>query len=191
MLEWDKYFIALARIAASRSKCLKRKVGAVIVRDKCVLSTGYVGALRGMVDCRAVGFCNRDRMKHPQLCVSVHAELNAILQAARAGINIKGATLYSTLEPCPECLKAAYQAGIVRVVYETPYINSKRTPDEVQDYWRFHFNHSNDPKSRLCPDADNQPALQIEQIRLSDDERKELAKIFEKEDLSAKEENYA
>lgn len=190
MLDWDKYFIALARITASRSKCLKRKVGAVIVRDKSVLSTGYVGALRGMTDCVAVGFCNRDKMGHPQLCVSVHAELNAILQAARAGVNIKGATLYSTLEPCPECLKAAYQAGIVRVVFETPYFNSKRTPSEIQDYWRRQFKHSDDPKSRLFLHSGGIAAMEIEQVRLSEQERQELIKIIEKEDLSVKEGNY-
>ncbi len=110
---WDRYFMNLAVQAATRSTCPRKHVGAVIVRDKAVLATGYNGSLRGLPHCTDVG-CLIDN----DHCVrTVHAEANAILQAARHGVCIDGADIYVTASPCWECFKLIANAGIRRVLY--------------------------------------------------------------------------
>ena len=122
---WDTYFLQLARQAATRSTCLRRQVGAVLVRDKRVLATGYNGAPRGVSHCLDVG-CLREQMGIPsgerhELCRAIHAEQNAIIQAAKHGTNIDGATLYCTTMPCIICSKMIINAGVRRIVYEEGY----------------------------------------------------------------------
>jgi dCMP deaminase len=122
---WDEYFMEIARLVVSRSTCLRRQVGAVIVKDKKILATGYNGAPLGLPHCIDVG-CLRDTLKIPsgerhELCRGLHAEQNAIIQAAYYGISINGATLYCTNLPCIICTKMLINAGITRVVYEKGY----------------------------------------------------------------------
>ena len=112
-VSWDRYFMNLAREAATRSTCPRKSVGAVIVRDKAVLATGYNGSLRGLPHCTEVG-CMMDNGH----CVrTVHAEANAILQAARHGVRIEGADVYVTASPCWDCFKLITNAGLARVIY--------------------------------------------------------------------------
>ncbi len=115
----------ITRLVASRSTCLRRQVGAVIVKEKKILATGYNGAPSGLAHCLDVG-CLRDKLKIPsgqrhELCRGLHAEQNAIIQAAYHGVSIKGATLYCTNLPCIICTKMIINAGIKRVVYEKGY----------------------------------------------------------------------
>jgi len=115
----------IARLVVSRSTCLRRQVGAVIVKDKKILATGYNGAPSGLAHCSDVG-CLRDTLHIPsgerhELCRGLHAEQNAIIQAAYYGISISGATLYCTNFPCIICTKMLINAGITRVVYEKGY----------------------------------------------------------------------
>jgi dCMP deaminase len=117
---WDEYFIGIAHEVAKRTTCLRRAVGAVVVKDKRILSTGYNGAPSGLPHCAEVG-CLRREMNVPsgerhELCRGLHAEMNALLQGARHGIRMEGATLYGTLEPCSLCCKMIINAGIARVV---------------------------------------------------------------------------
>lgn len=118
---WDAYFLEMARLAATRSTCPRRRVGAVLVRDQRVMATGYNGAVRGAPHCDEVGCLlvqNGDR----QSCVrAVHAELNALLQCALNGVQSAGSTLYCTDFPCVACAKALVQAGVTRVVYAVDY----------------------------------------------------------------------
>jgi dCMP deaminase len=125
---WDEYFLQLARQAATRSTCLRRQVGAVLVRDKRVLATGYNGAPRGVSHCLEVG-CLRDQLGIPsgerhELCRAIHAEQNAIIQAAVHGVAVDGATLYCTHQPCILCAKMLINAGVTEIVYAEGY------PDE-------------------------------------------------------------
>ncbi|HEY5168400.1 MAG TPA: dCMP deaminase family protein, partial [Thermoleophilia bacterium] len=104
---WDEYFLQLATQAATRSTCLRRQVGAVLVRDKRILATGYNGAPRGVSHCLDIG-CLREQLGIPsgerqELCRAIHAEQNAVIQAAIHGVAIEGATLYTTLHPCVLC----------------------------------------------------------------------------------------
>lgn len=129
MEKWDKRFMELTEQVGSWSSCFRRKVGAVIVRDKRVMTTGYNGAPAGIASCIERGECLREKLGIPsgtraELCYGVHAEQNAIIQAARYGINIQGATLYCTHQPCVICAKMIINAGISRVVYKEGY------PDE-------------------------------------------------------------
>ncbi|MBN1254523.1 MAG: cytidine/deoxycytidylate deaminase family protein [Deltaproteobacteria bacterium] len=122
---WDEYFIEIARLVVSRSTCLRRQVGAVLVKDKKILATGYNGAPSGLPHCLDVG-CLRDELKIPsgerhELCRGLHAEQNAIIQAAYYGVSINGATLYCTNLPCIICTKMLINAGIQRVVFEEGY----------------------------------------------------------------------
>ena len=122
---WDEYFMEITRLVARRSTCLRRQVGAVLVKDKNILSTGYNGAPSGVAHCLDVG-CLREQMGIPsgerhELCRGLHAEQNAIVQAAKHGSNINGATLYCTTMPCIICAKMLINAGISRIVYETGY----------------------------------------------------------------------
>lgn len=126
---WDEYFIEIARQVATRSTCLRRHVGAVIVRDKRILATGYNGAPRGLAHCDVVG-CLREKLGIPsgqrqEICRGLHAEQNAIIQAALHGISTDGAMIYVTHQPCITCAKMIINAGIVRVISANSY------PDEL------------------------------------------------------------
>ena len=122
---WDEYFMEITHLVAKRSTCLRRQVGAVLVKDKNILATGYNGTPSGIAHCLDVG-CLREKLKIPsgerhELCRGLHAEQNAIIQAAKHGTNIDGATLYCTTMPCIICTKMIINAGIGRVVYEEGY----------------------------------------------------------------------
>lgn len=110
---WDEYFMKIAEVVASRSTCPRKFVGAVIVRDKTILSTGYNGSIRGMPHCSDVG-----HMMESDHCVAtIHAEANAIIQAAKNGVMIDGATVYVTASPCWSCFKQIANAGVRRICY--------------------------------------------------------------------------
>lgn len=110
---WDEYFMSIAQVVATRSTCPRKYVGAVLVRNRTILSTGYNGSIRGMPHCSDVGHMMQDGH-----CVAtIHAEANAIIQAARNGVNIDGATNYVTASPCWNCFKQLANAGIVRICY--------------------------------------------------------------------------
>ncbi|WP_069790957.1 deoxycytidylate deaminase [Cyanobacterium sp. IPPAS B-1200] len=134
---WDEYFMLMAKLAATRSTCLAFPVGAVIVKNRQVLATGYNGPPSGSVHCTAQGFCYEglsscDASKDlPSR--AVHAEANAIARAARHGISTQGATIYVTLEPCISCLKLIISAGIREVFYETNFNKGDRLT--VRDYY--------------------------------------------------------
>jgi dCMP deaminase len=122
---WEDYFMDIARLVASRSTCLRRQVGAVIVKDKNVLTTGYNGTPSGIRHCQETG-CLREKMQVPsgqrhELCRGLHAEQNAIIQAAKHGVNISGGTLYCTNAPCVICAKMLINAGLSRIVYLDGY----------------------------------------------------------------------
>jgi len=123
--DWDAYFMEIAGIIAKRSTCLRRNVGALIVKDKRILATGYNGAPSGLAHCRDLG-CLRE-LKHVasgerhELCRGLHAEQNAIIQAAYHGVSIKGAALYSTHLPCSICVKMVINAGIGHVLHLEGY----------------------------------------------------------------------
>jgi dCMP deaminase len=129
---WDEYFLILAKLAAIRSTCLARQVGAVIVKNKQVLATGYNGPPSGSVHCTEQGFCypgllNCDASKTlPSR--AIHAEANAIAQAAKHGISTAGASIYVTLEPCLSCLKLIISAGISEVYYEVSFDRAENFP---------------------------------------------------------------
>lgn len=117
---WDEYFLKLALLVAERSTCRRHHVGAVIVRDKRVLTTGYNGAAAGVKDCLELG-CLRDELGIPsgtrqEICRAIHAEQNAIIQAGLHGINIEGATIYCTHTPCTLCARMLANARIKRYV---------------------------------------------------------------------------
>jgi len=125
---WDAYFMDIARLVACRSTCLRRAVGAVIVKDKRILSTGYNGAPSGIAHCAETG-CLRRQLKVPsgerhELCRGIHAEQNAIIQAAYHGVSIQGATLYCTNLPCCICAKMIINAGIRTIVYLSGYADA-------------------------------------------------------------------
>ena len=126
---WDEYFMEIARKVSTRSTCLRRKVGAVIVKGQRILATGYNGAPAGIKHCLEVG-CLRDKLDIPsgerhELCRGLHAEQNALLQAAIHGVSVKGGEIYITHQPCSLCAKMLINAGIRRIVYEGNY------PDEL------------------------------------------------------------
>ena len=123
--DWNSYFLEIARTVAKRSTCLRRQVGAVLVRDKQILSTGYNGAPSGIAHCDIVG-CLREKLKVPpgekhELCRGLHAEQNAIIQAAVHGVTIDRSTMYCTHEPCSVCSKMIINAGIKKVVVAGNY----------------------------------------------------------------------
>lgn len=122
---WDSYFMQMAQVVAGRSTCLRRQVGAVMVKDKQILSTGYNGSPSGLLHCDEVG-CLRQSLSVPsgerhEICRAVHAEQNALVQAAKHGVAITGADLYTTHQPCVLCTKLMINAGIRRVVYTHSY----------------------------------------------------------------------
>ena len=122
---WDQYFMDIVELVSRRSTCLRRKVGAILVRDKRILATGYNGPPTGITHCSEVG-CLRDRMGVPsgerhELCRGLHAEQNAIIQAALYGVSTKGSTIYCTNHPCIICSKMIINSGIVSFVYGEDY----------------------------------------------------------------------
>lgn len=126
---WDEYFMEMAKLTARRSTCLRRNVGAVIVKDRHIIATGYNGAPRGITHCDEIGGCLREKMgiasgERHELCRALHAEQNAIIQAATLGQSIEGATIYCTHQPCIICAKMIINAGIKRIVVQEGY------PDE-------------------------------------------------------------
>lgn len=125
---WDEYFMKIAHLVAERSTCLRRRVGAIIVKDKRIISTGYNGAPRGVAHCLDTG-CLREQRGVPsgerqELCRGAHAEQNAIIQAASSGVSMEGATMYSTTAPCSTCAKMIINAGIRRLVLGGRYPDS-------------------------------------------------------------------
>ena len=126
---WDEYFMKLANEVATRTTCLRRGVGALIVKERRILATGYNGVLTGLRHCDVTG-CLRQQLGVPsgqrhEICRGLHAEQNALLQAARYGINIEGASIYITTQPCVVCAKMLINAGISEIIYQNPY------PDEL------------------------------------------------------------
>jgi len=125
--DWDTYFLRIAQLVAQRSTCLRRQVGAVIVRDNRLLATGYNGAPNNVAHCfQLPGGCLREARKIPsgerqELCRGLHAEQNAIIQAALHGVSAKDATLYCTNHPCVICAKMIINAGITRIVIRNGY----------------------------------------------------------------------
>ncbi|MDP8233418.1 MAG: cytidine/deoxycytidylate deaminase family protein [Candidatus Saelkia tenebricola] len=123
--DWDTYFIQIARIVSSRSTCLRRRVGAVIVKDRRILATGYNGTPTGITHCEIAG-CLREKLNVPsgerhELCRGLHAEQNALLQAAFHGISLRRATIYCTNQPCVICAKMLINAGIEEIVISDGY----------------------------------------------------------------------
>jgi len=128
---WDEYFIEMAEVAEKRSTCMRRRVGAVIVKDKRIMATGYNGVPSGIEHCEIRG-CLRDELKVPsgqrhELCRGLHAEQNAIIQAAHLGQSIAGGTIYCTNQPCVICAKMIINAGIKRIVVSAGY------PDDLAE----------------------------------------------------------
>lgn len=128
-LSWDEYFLEIAHVVKKRSTCLRRQVGAVIVKENRILTTGYNGVPPKIEHCDTRG-CLRKELNIPsgekhELCRALHAEQNAIMQAAKNGISIEGSTIYVTHQPCIICTKLIMACGIVKVVYQGDY------PDEL------------------------------------------------------------
>ena len=127
---WDEYFIAITKQVATRSTCLRRKVGAIVVNDRRILTTGYNGAPKGVKSCLEIGKCMRQELGVPsgqrhEICRALHAEQNAIIQAAYHGVKIEGSYIYSTTQPCVLCAKMLINAGIKKIYYYEEY------PDEL------------------------------------------------------------
>ncbi|MFH1779381.1 MAG: cytidine/deoxycytidylate deaminase family protein [Candidatus Omnitrophota bacterium] len=123
--DWDAYFLDIAKLVSKRSTCLRRKVGALIVKNRRILTTGYNGTPTGITHCEVAG-CLREKLKVPsgerhELCRGLHAEQNSIIQAALYGVNIGGGTLYCTNQPCSICAKMLINAGIKEIVMESGY----------------------------------------------------------------------
>lgn len=123
---WDAYFMEIAALVAKRSTCLRRQVGAVIVKDKRAIATGYNGAPTNLPHCAERGGCFREQMRVPsgerhEICRAIHAEQNAIIQAARYGVSIAGADLYATHQPCSLCARMIVNAGIKRIFMAEGY----------------------------------------------------------------------
>lgn len=123
--DWDSYFMQIAHLVATRSTCIRRRVGAVIVKDKRILSTGYNGVPSGLLHCLDIG-CLRDKLKIPsgerqELCRGLHAEQNAIIQGAMYGVSLMGSVIYVTNQPCITCAKMLIQSGIIKIYYQGDY----------------------------------------------------------------------
>lgn len=130
---WEQYFMDIVEIVSRRSTCLRRKVGAILVRDKRILATGYNGAPTGLRHCLERG-CLRDELQIPsgerhELCRGLHAEQNAIIQAALHGVSVRGAVLYCTNHPCIICSKMIVNSGITGIVFREGY--SDRLSEEI------------------------------------------------------------
>ncbi len=129
---WDEYFMQMAELTAKRSTCLRRQVGAIIIKDKHIIATGYNGAPRGLPHCEDLGGCLREKLGVPsgerhELCRALHAEQNAIIQAATLGQSIEEGTIYVTHQPCIICAKMIINAGIGRIVVKNGY------PDKMSE----------------------------------------------------------
>ncbi|MBO4235988.1 MAG: dCMP deaminase family protein [Firmicutes bacterium] len=129
---WDEYFMEMAELTATRSTCLRRHVGAVIVKNKHIIATGYNGAPKGISHCAELGGCLREKLGVPsgerhELCRALHAEQNAIIQAATLGESVEGASIYITHQPCVICSKMIINAGIDKIVVKEGY------PDELAE----------------------------------------------------------
>ena len=129
-VSWDEYFMEIAEIVKTRSTCMRRQIGAVIVKDNRIITTGYNGAPSGCRHCTEIGTCYRQEHNIPsgerhEMCRALHAEQNAIIQAARIGNTTDGATIYVTNQACVICAKMCINAGIRRIVYKDSY------PDEL------------------------------------------------------------
>lgn len=123
--DWDEYFLDIAKLVARRSTCLRRQVGALIVKNRRILTTGYNGTPSGITHCEVTG-CLREKLGVPsgqrhEICRGLHAEQNSIIQAALYGVNIEGGTLYCTNQPCSICAKMLINAGIKEIVMESGY----------------------------------------------------------------------
>ncbi|MDD4899541.1 MAG: cytidine/deoxycytidylate deaminase family protein [Candidatus Omnitrophica bacterium] len=123
---WDEYFLEVANLVAKRSTCHRRHVGAVLVKDKRILATGYNGAPSGLKDCLEIGFCVREKLGIPsgerhELCRALHAEQNVIIQAALHGVGTRGSILYLTNQPCIICAKMLINAAIKEIVIAGDY----------------------------------------------------------------------
>ena len=132
MDKWDIRFMEMAHVIAGWTSCFMpgRSIGCVIVKDKRIMTTGYNGAPAGLKTCKERGECMRRKLNiasgtRAELCYAIHAEQNAIIQAARYGINITGASIYVNTQPCVVCAKMLINAGITEIVYQNPY------PDEL------------------------------------------------------------
>lgn len=128
MDKWDSRFMEMAHVIAGWTSCYRpgRSIGCVIVKDKRIMTTGYNGAPAGLKTCRERGECMRDRLgiqsgTRAELCYAIHAEQNAIIQAAKVGVSTEGATIYITLQPCVICAKMLVNAGITRLVHRGEY----------------------------------------------------------------------
>ncbi|MCF0104948.1 MAG: cytidine deaminase [Eggerthellaceae bacterium] len=122
---WDEYFMKIVNEVATRSTCLRRSVGAIIVKEKQILATGYNGAPSRIKHCSFTG-CLREKLMVPsgerhEICRGLHAEQNAIIQAARSGTNIEGSTIYTNTQPCVICAKMLINGGVENIVYENKY----------------------------------------------------------------------
>jgi len=122
---WDEYFMEVAKLVSKRSTCLRRNVGAVLVKDKRILATGYNGSPRGLKHCLDIG-CIRQKLNIPsgqrhELCRALHAEQNALIQASLYGVSVAGSTLYATNQPCIICAKMLINAGIKEIVARDGY----------------------------------------------------------------------
>ncbi len=151
---WDEYFMRMAYLVSTRSTCTRRKVGAVIVKDKRILATGYNGPPKDLAHCDVTG-CIREELNVPsgerhELCRGLHAEQNAIIQAAVHGVSIKGATIYVTNHPCVVCAKMLINAEIEEIVYAEGY------PDELAELMLLESN------------------IKVRQFKISDEEIKKI-----------------
>lgn len=138
--EWDRYFIDIARLVATRSTCRRRRVGAILVRDKRILATGYNGAPAGLAHCLETG-CLRETRRIPsgerqELCRGLHAEQNAIIQAALHGISIAGSTAYVTCQPCVTCAKMLMNCRVRKIIaagaYPDPFAREMLAEAEIE-----------------------------------------------------------
>ena len=127
-IDWDTYFIEILDVIKKRSGCLRRKVSALIVLNNRIIATGYNSAPIGVKDCVNRGYCLREKARQGEClenCMSVHAEMNAILQCSKYGISTEGATIYVNTFPCINCMKAILNSGIKEIVYLDDYKNTE------------------------------------------------------------------
>jgi len=129
---WDEYFLSIAQVVRSRSNCLRMDVGAILVRDRRIIATGYNGTPSGTTNCNEGG-CERclhrsqkklEQSQQKELCVCVHAEQNALLQSAYHGVSTKDSVLYATVEPCLQCAKALINAGVKSILYDEDHYDA-------------------------------------------------------------------
>lgn len=162
-ISWNAYFMILAKISALRSSCNSRPGGAVVVFNKRVVTTGFTGTIPGKPQCSDKGpdFCHRRSVNGPEddkynICPSIHAEQNAIIQAAKLGVSIEGSIMYCTLSPCYVCLKMIAGVGITKVYYELSYESTDKERDRLwNDFNKVdivgeELTLTNDEKSAAC-----------------------------------------